>query len=48
MSKPEYTRELVAFLHRLQPRDLPAEVLDRARGQLNEAAAAYSVVDMVA
>jgi 2-methylcitrate dehydratase PrpD len=29
--KREYTRELIAFLHRLQPRDLPGEVLDRAR-----------------
>jgi len=27
----EYTRELVNFLHALEPRDLPAEVLDRAR-----------------
>jgi 2-methylcitrate dehydratase PrpD len=27
----EYTRELVDFLHPLQARDLPAEVLDRAR-----------------
>jgi 2-methylcitrate dehydratase PrpD len=27
----EYTRELVEFLHPLQVRDLPAEVLDRAR-----------------
>ena len=27
----EYTRELVSFLHALQPRDLPAEVLQRAR-----------------
>lgn len=30
-SKVEYTRTLVDCLHRLQPRDLPAEVLDRAR-----------------
>src|SRR5579871_978034 len=29
--QPEYTRELVSFLHALQPADLPAEVLDRAR-----------------
>ena len=28
---PEYTRELVEFLHRLRPEDLPGEVLDRAR-----------------
>ncbi len=27
----EYTRELVEFLHGLGPKDLPAEVLDRAR-----------------
>jgi 2-methylcitrate dehydratase PrpD len=27
----EYTRELVSFLHALQPSDLPAEVIDRAR-----------------
>lgn len=27
----EYTRELVGFLHSLEARDLPAEVLDRAR-----------------
>ena len=27
----QYTRELVAFLHPLEARDLPAEVLDRAR-----------------
>jgi 2-methylcitrate dehydratase PrpD len=27
----EYTRELVEFLHPLEARDLPAEVLDRAR-----------------
>ena len=31
MSKPEYTRELAAFLHQLQARDLPGEALDRAR-----------------
>ena len=29
--QPEYTRELVEFLHQLQPGNLPAEVLDRAR-----------------
>jgi 2-methylcitrate dehydratase PrpD len=29
--RPQYTRELLAFLHALQPGDLPAEVLDRAR-----------------
>jgi 2-methylcitrate dehydratase PrpD len=28
---PEYTRDLVAFLHGLRVADLPAEVLDRAR-----------------
>jgi 2-methylcitrate dehydratase PrpD len=28
---PEYTRELVEFLHRLRPEDLPGEVLDRGR-----------------
>lgn len=28
---PEYSRELVHFLHGLRPQDLPAEVLDRAR-----------------
>ena len=31
MSAPEYTRELVEFLHGLRAEDLPAEVLDRAR-----------------
>ncbi len=30
-AQPEYTRELVTFLHRLGPQSLPAEVLDRAR-----------------
>jgi hypothetical protein len=33
-SKPkpiEYTRELVEFLHGIDPHNLPAEVLDRAR-----------------
>src|SRR5689334_3990257 len=29
--QPEYTRELVDFLHALEPADLPAAVLDRAR-----------------
>lgn len=28
---PEYTRELVGFLHSLRAPDLPAEVLDRGR-----------------
>lgn len=28
---PDYTRELVEFLHTLSPEDLPAEVVDRAR-----------------
>lgn len=31
MSNPEYTSELVEFLHHLQARTLPGEVLDRAR-----------------
>jgi 2-methylcitrate dehydratase PrpD len=31
ISQPQYTRELVEFLHALQPGDLPAEVPDRAR-----------------
>jgi 2-methylcitrate dehydratase PrpD len=31
LTQPEYTRELVDFLHDLKPRSLPAEVLDRAR-----------------
>src|SRR5215831_1387059 len=34
VSKPrpiEYTRELVEFLHRIEPERLPSEVLDRAR-----------------
>jgi 2-methylcitrate dehydratase PrpD len=30
-SAPEYTRELVEFLHGISPDNLPAEVLDRAR-----------------
>jgi 2-methylcitrate dehydratase PrpD len=29
--QPEYTRELVEFLHAIEPENLPAEVLDRAR-----------------
>ena len=29
--QPEYTRELVEFLHGMRPEDLPDEVLDRAR-----------------
>lgn len=29
--QPEYTRELVHFLHRIRPETLPAEVMDRAR-----------------
>ncbi len=29
--QPEYTRLLIDFLHALEPRDLPSEVLDRAR-----------------
>jgi hypothetical protein len=29
--QPEYTRELVEFLHGLRPEGLPREVLDRAR-----------------
>jgi len=31
MNPPEYTRELVEFLHALTPEQLPAEVMDRAR-----------------
>src|SRR5580693_3663081 len=30
-SAPEYTRELVEFLHGISPDNLPANVLDRAR-----------------
>lgn len=30
-NRPQYTRELVEYLHGLDPQDLPAEVLDRAR-----------------
>ncbi|HEY7388497.1 MAG TPA: MmgE/PrpD family protein [Bryobacteraceae bacterium] len=31
VSQPQYTRKLIGFLHALQPGDLPAEALDRAR-----------------